>query len=90
MNRLRKTGQLLAVSLIFLLGASALVGCNLRQRQGEDLTEATKVELKTLTDNLAYTKEEKTGVCYAVLNNSTNGFRNTFTFAAVPCDKVGL
>ena len=90
MNRLRKTGERLAVSLIFLLGVSALAGCNLRQRQGEDLTEATKVELKAFTYNLAYTKEEKTGICYAVLNNATDGFRNTLTFATVPCDKVGL
>lgn len=28
MNRLRKTGKLLAVSLIFLLGVSALAGCS--------------------------------------------------------------
>ena len=90
MKKLHDRTALLAVSLIFLLGVSALQGCNVRQRQGEDLTEATKMELKAFTNNLAYTKEEKTGICYAVLNNATDGFRNTLTFAAVPCDRVGL
>jgi len=91
MKNPRNRTALLAVGLIFLLGVSALGGCNfLRQRKGEDLAEATKAELRAFIDNMAYVKDEKTGLCYAVLNNTTDGYRNTFTFAIVPCDKVGL
>lgn len=60
----------------------------LRVREGEDMALTNDTEVAQFKARLRYVYDENTDLCYAVLNNYTDGFRNTFTFAAIPCDKV--
>ena len=78
-----KNNQLLIVLLSVLL--VSLGGCSdIRQEKGKDLTKTNLTESETIKVNLTYIEDQK-GNCFAVLNNKTNGYRNTFTMASVNC-----
>lgn len=80
-----KNSKLLIVLLIILL--VSLSGCDARLEKGEDLTITNHVEAEIIKMNLTYIKDQK-GNCFAVLNNKTDGFRNTFTMAKVNCESL--
>ena len=75
--------------LLLLIAIMLIAGCDMRLRAGEDITFLTYAEEKSFVSNLLYVKDSK-GICYAVLNNKTDGFRNTFTFSSVDCVRAGL
>ena len=75
---------------ISVLAIVLLAGCgDLRKKEGEDLHKANAEELDVFVSKLVYKKDDN-GICYAVLNNHTDGFRSTFTFTNVDCEKAGL
>lgn len=76
-----------AIAAYAMLVAILFCGCNLRQNKGEDLNETNDLEVRVIKDKLTYIKDDKTGLCFAVLNN-TDGFRNTFAITCVPCDSL--
>lgn len=76
---------LLTLVLLFTISS-----CSLREREGEDLKFTNKAEAKAFLYNINYVKDSARGLCFAVLNNATDGYRNTFTFSEVSCKKVGL
>lgn len=82
MNKSLITGLLVAVVFV-------VTSCSLRQNVGEDMHTPNPTELEVFVNNLAYTKDTH-GICYAVLNNHTQGHRSTFTFSTIPCDRVWL
>lgn len=78
-----------AIALYAMLAVVLLCGgCNLRQNAGEDLHKANEEECDVIKAKLTYIKDEKTGLCFAVLNNHTDGYRSTFAIACVPCDSL--
>ena len=78
------------MKLIFILVIFLIVsGCELRARIGEDIDVMNEQEEIRFSGNLRYIKDRK-DICYAVLNNKTDGHRNTFTFASVDCVRAGL
>lgn len=76
----------LSYAFYTLLVAFLFTGCNLRMDKGEDLNRTNILEAQKIKESITYIKDEKTGLCFAVLNNHTDGFRSTFTMACVPCD----
>lgn len=65
-------------------------GCDLQQYggRGQDIHKANEEECDMIKAKLTYIKDEKTELCFAVLNNYTHGFRSTFAIACVPCDSL--
>lgn len=82
-NRLAPAFASVLLAVVLLCG-----GCNIRQDAGEDLHKANEEECDVIKAKLTYIKDEKTGLCFAVLNNHTDGFRSTFAIACVPCDSL--
>ena len=78
-----------AIALSALLVAVLFCGgCNPRQNEGEDLHKTNDDEAQVIKDKLTYIKDDKTRLCFAVLNNHTDGFRSTFAITCVPCDSL--
>lgn len=75
-------------TLYTLLAAFLFTGCNPRMGKGEDLNKTNILEVQKIKQSITYIKDEKIGLCFAVLNNHTDGFRSTFTIACVPCDSL--
>jgi Tfp pilus assembly protein PilP len=73
--------------IVLVVSCLAMVGC-LRLRQGEDITTMTREELEKVAASIEYISDARTELCFAVINNYTDGFRNTFVIANVQCDKV--
>lgn len=71
-----------------LLATVLFSSCEIRERQGEDLNITNEDEVSTIKSKITYIKDDKTGLCFAVLNNSTDGFRSTFSITCVPCDSL--
>lgn len=71
--------------LVFVCSLSA---CNLREHNGEDQSQTNIKQVNAILNSLTYIKDESNDLCFAVLNNATNGFRNTFTIATVDCTKI--
>lgn len=70
-----------------LLCAVLFAGC-LRFRVGEDLFIPNSHEISRLKQSIIYIKDERTNLCFACINNATDGFRNTFVISNVPCENV--
>ncbi len=77
-----------AICLYLVLATFLFAGCNLRADKGEDLHKTNILEVQVIKENLTYIYDERTGLCFAVLNNHTDGFRSTFTITCVPCDSL--
>lgn len=58
------------------------------QGHGDDIAAANEQEIAKIKENLRYFKDDKTGLCFAVLNNQTSGMHATFSITAVPCEKL--
>ena len=86
-----KTLKLQRVTRYFgyiLLATVLFSSCGLRARQGEDIHNTNDEEAIVIKSRITYIKDERTGLCFAVLNNSTDGYRSTFTITCVPCDSL--
>ncbi len=62
--------------------------CTLRFNKGEDLFPINSDEIKALKGRINYFKDNQTGLCFAVWNNHTDGYRSTFITTCVPCDSL--
>ncbi len=72
-----------------ILLALLVFGCqDIRKNEGEDLHHTNEDEVKVIKDKITYIKDYRTGLCFAVLNNHTDGFRSTFIITCVPCDSL--
>jgi len=78
----------LSYAFYTFLVAFLFTGCNPRMSKGEDLNQTNILEVQKIKQSITYIKDEQTGLCFAVLNNHTDGFRSTFTIACVPCDSL--
>lgn len=85
---MRNLSKKLSYTLYILLVAFLFTGCNLRVDKGEDLFQTNILEVQKIKQSITYIKDEQTGLCFAILNNHTDGFRSTFTMACVPCDSL--
>jgi len=81
MQKTRYCGYILLATVLFY-------SCGLRARQGEDIHVTNDEEAIVIKSKITYIKDERTGLCFAVLNNSTDGFRSTFSITCVPCDSL--
>ena len=56
-----------------------LVGCQFNEKPDTD----------SIKENLAFFKEEKTGLCFAAVNSTnTKSLSNTSSISCVPCDSL--
>ncbi len=78
----------ISYALYILLVAFLFTSCNPRMDKGEDVFTTNILEVQKIKQSITYIEDEKTGLCFAVLNNHTDGFRSTFTMACVPCDSL--
>lgn len=85
MKKLRLLPSAVLAAILMLCAVSS---CGLRAREGEDLHPTNEVEATVIKSNLTYIHDERTGLCFAILNNSTDGFRSTFSITCVPCDSL--
>ena len=73
----------MAMGLVLVISS----GCGLRAGKGEDLHKSNATEVQVLKASLTYIRDEY-GNCFAILNNSTDGFRSTFTMAGIDCSRL--
>ncbi len=74
--------------IAIVLAVIILSSCAIRENKGEDLHKTNEEECDVIKSKLTYLRDEKTGLCFAVLNNHTNGHRSTFAITCVPCDSL--
>jgi hypothetical protein len=73
---------------ILIIGLFLLSGCGYA---GDDLRKIFKEsgETKVITDNITYTKDSTTNLCFAVIKFSLNGSgRYGYSMTCVPCDSI--
>ncbi|PRY40826.1 hypothetical protein CLV58_1069 [Spirosoma oryzae] len=76
--------------LVASLGLVLFQSCGgpVRKREGEDIVDVNATEINKVNSSIHYTRDPRTNLCFAVLNNEADGFRNVFSIACVPCDSL--
>lgn len=72
-----------------LLCGVVWLATNLRERKGEDIQVLTDAERDEVVTSIRYARDPRTGLCFAILAQNTDGFRTTFSVANVPSDVCG-
>lgn len=82
---MRNSNRILTVACAPLLGM-ALSGCEARL----NVQSATAEDAAKIAGDIAYMKDARTELCFAVLKSQTHGPLYVASITHVPCDKAGL
>ncbi len=70
---------------LFLAAALPLMGC-----ESEIFKEVAEDTARNLGKEIAYTKDERTGLCFALVSSRTYGNSYTVSISNVPCSEEVL